>query len=535
MMNNPFSGLNDSLNDRGFEIPRLRETYEHDDENSADNMLFVWNFYPSDLKTFVGMFNNYNNRPANEIALNNLKNDLRKKCEAMLRAECLPIECMLYASKVSNSRMNDELLNVLADRIAAVYLGNADDTVEVLEHILDRWTWTPQKRASIRAIGLIGECDELLSKICSLVDDDELKRDIFAALMERKNRANLERAMNIVAGLRNNRDVDRDISQTFRREFNRFGLERLELLAEYLGNPDVFMENLGRTTFKRIALDTGGTDVMGLDELARRSRDETAAYEEFRAVCLARRDEEVTFRCRFSRPEIVKDYLEPILYSTDSDPAVRDNALISIAQLTCARNYKAQLLPLARKFIAEYQTEPGHDFVCLTASIILNESSAIERAVELMSQNRAAALYNLYSLFNNASVVRSREALAPFQNAILQRLRELVRDGYTFELNNFVSNLQTLKSRNLSELISRECLDEIHRVLHSYVQKKLRLDDYTVVGLMRVGKQFADKQSGNDPFIKILYALYDQHEIPKIRNEADRMLQDFGIIDPTAR
>ena len=144
---NPFS----SLLEMKIETEKPIDTYEHESEDSARNRMFLWKFASDELKTFVGIFETYNKRPDTKVSREALSNSLRDQCAKMLRARCLPVECMLYASKVSNARMHDKLTDILAARIHEVYRSRGDQTAEVLDvrtylnivevRLVDQWRY----------------------------------------------------------------------------------------------------------------------------------------------------------------------------------------------------------------------------------------------------------------------------------------------------------------------------------------------------------------------------------------------------------
>ena len=515
------------LGNMQLELQQSIETHVHADENSADTRLFVWNFTPNDIKKFVNIFERCNARPNSEVSRRTLNNELYKKCNSMLAEECLPVECMLYASKVSNSRMNEELVSILAERIEEVYKTNGDETAEVLEHICDYWTWTPQLKAAITAIGRIGERENLLERIARFADNLELKKDVFKAFLQKKTPANLNRAMGIVLGLKNSVDVDKEISDMFVDEFSGFAADGLEVLREHLRSSHA-IGKLGVSTLNKIARQLGVTiDDNYFDELARRSRDEAPAYDEFLEMCRQKNDENAAFRCRFSRDEIIDDFLMPIMRSENAIKFTKDVALISIAQLSGFKNVK--LLPAAKAIIKEYQADPANKLVCMVAGIAIGDRAAIEQFAEILGLEPERNLRDLYSFLNNASVTK-KSIVPSIQRAICDRFIETFRTGYPIEMENFASNLQVFKSRNIGELISDRCLKEINDVLLNYANNASFLPDKAAIGLINTGVDFSKNDFGS-----VLFKIYEKTASAKVKAHARKMLLEMETLDPKVK
>lgn len=506
------------------------ESHEHDDENSADTRLFVWNFSPDDVKLFVGIFERYNVRPDNSISRNILNGELQRQCNAMLIEKCNPVECMLYASKVSNSRFNDELIDLLAARIKTVYDDHPDETVEVLQHIFDRWTWAPQRNAAIIAVGLIGKDEELLDSIYPLVNDNALKRSVFRAFVHRKSQTNLGRAMDVVISLRGNEDIDRELGEIFIDEFNGFASIGIDTLKEYL-NGSYAITRYGFTVLNKIArnvkLNVGDNYI---DNLATLSRDDDEAYNEFLDVCHKRNDEYVTFRCRFSRREIISDFLEPLLKSDLAAPLAKNNAIVSIAQLSCGRRKGTDMVAKAKEIIREHQQDPDNKFACMASLILLGDGVARDNFMTTLCHEPANNLSELYWWLSNASVVKMSETVNNLRRALHARLVDTFRNGYYVEMENLASNLRIFKSRNLGELITKELLDEIKQLLRDYVENTKLMSERAVTGLIDVGVRFDEGD-----FTRVLFMLYEQRANRVVKGYARKVLLRMDTLDPIAR
>ena len=69
----------EELGNSGIEFQKRIETVEYEDENVANNRLFVWQFERADLEEFVRMFEIYKGRPINGNSRQELNGSLSKK------------------------------------------------------------------------------------------------------------------------------------------------------------------------------------------------------------------------------------------------------------------------------------------------------------------------------------------------------------------------------------------------------------------------------------------------------------------------
>ena len=179
-----YTSLKDLLANENLELARDIEKVVHQDENIANNRLFVWNFEQVDLEEFLTYFQMYKDRIVSVTLRQNLSSQLMRKVNNMIREGYNPVECMLYASKCINMRLqNDkELQTILAERIRDAYLAQEDETIAVIKNILKMWTWVPQINVVITAIGLIGDNQELLDNIMlNYAEDPIYKTKVFYA------------------------------------------------------------------------------------------------------------------------------------------------------------------------------------------------------------------------------------------------------------------------------------------------------------------------------------------------------------------
>ena len=91
-----------------IEIHRTVEMIDPRDENIVNNRVFVWNFERDDLNEFINYFRIYRNMQINADSRQKLNSRLNSKVNAMLNEGYIPIECMLYASKVINSKLRND-------------------------------------------------------------------------------------------------------------------------------------------------------------------------------------------------------------------------------------------------------------------------------------------------------------------------------------------------------------------------------------------------------------------------------------------
>ena len=517
----------EELGNSGIEFQKRIETVEYEDENVANNRLFVWQFERADLEEFVRMFEIYKGRPINGNSRQELNGSLSKKMNTLITEGYIPIECMLYASKVINMKLSNDvqLIKVLAERIRDVYLRQSDKTVKVLNNILDTWTWIPQLKVAIVAVGLIGDNEELLDKIYfNFVNDEQLRSHTFHAFLENKNAKNLERAMKVVMNFNDGDETDEKLSRIFIKEFNNFGSAGVEILEKYGDNPG--MSRLAKQTLMKnklnIGIDPGTKDTFSL--LAKESRDDDKAYEKFVELCLQRNDEDAGFLSRFSRVEIIDVFLEKFLKDDTQSQKSRNSALISLGQLGSRGNTRA------KEILQEFQNDPASHYAYLLAMILLKDGNATKEFVNMFGQKPESELHNLYALLRNAALYGNPEALRVFQNELHNHLCELVAQRNLQQLSNYVGNLQIFWDKGLFFLLSNYCLNEISSILTKYVQGDLNLDDDTVISLLEI-----HMHRYSVSFEGILFAIYEnaqKTQNTKIRSYIFKKLKERDIQPP---
>ncbi len=514
-----------------IEIHRTVETIDPRDENIVNNRVFVWNFERADLDEFINYFRLYRGMQVNADSRQKLNSRLNGKVNSMLNEGYIPIECMLYASKVINSRItNDhELIEILAERIRDVYLRKTDASIEVFNNILDKWSsWIPLLKIVITAIGLIGDNDELLDILFQRFSSDEqLKITVFFAFMKNKNASNLDRAMKIVMGLQENVQIDERIGRAFTKEFIKFGQLGAKALEKYRDNPG--MSKLGRRIFNKIQIESGvSTDAEDseLDAsysiLARNSKNDHDAYLKFLQFCEETNDKhQAAFLCRFSSADVVEDFLKDYLLDTTTKTYSREVGLISLAYLKSSGYKDAK--DLIREFKDRRECRDGY----LIAMMIVNDAEAIQNFVDLLTREPDHKLGKFFGLLRNATLQSSGQALTSIQQEIVNRLYTLLRGNNFQAMDVFTSNLKIFWDQRLFYLLSDTCLRNINSAIWDYTKGLIRLDENVVISLIAIGLH-----RYNNEFEGILFELYRSTELPKLKNFIFRSLKERDIKAP---
>ena len=506
------------------ELARQGATYKHDDENSADTRLFVWDFKPDDVKEFVAIFEQYAVHPENAFAWQKMQSLIYRKCMAMLNEKCNPVECMLYSSKAINSHINARLLKMLAQNIKNVYTQRDNDTAEVIEHIFERWrSWTPQMRVTIAAVGLIGDNTRLLDDIYELRTESELRTYVFDALLQNKNETNLRRVLDIVIAFE---DDDAELQQKFVATFGSGGYGSVgdEILNEYRNNPVLRLTPMGRRTLDKLTTSNGLEDQgKYLFELAKRSKNDDAAYDEFLRFCQSNRDANAAFRCRFSRREITDDFLVPLLESGDVSDETIAVTVISIARLTYLRRYRRPMKYDPLEIINRY----GTPYVRLASKMVMSDRDAIKEFAATLAAQPERNLNELYNMLKNATITRAYDSVPLIQDALVKQLDTTFNGEDFIAMDNLASNLEVFKRNKIGELISDTCLRKISKILDRYVQSPQSIDENAVVALVNVIDQHYSKE-----FLEVLFKLYRQEASNKVRNKVNDVLKDKDIVPP---
>lgn len=523
--NKTFGSFEDMAN-AGIDFGRGIETMERQNDDTADNRMFVWNFSRADLEDFVRIFNGYGENPAAESSRYTLKAQLQEKISAMLAADCVPIECMLYASKVINSKLTNEtlLVNILAEKTRDAATERLDESIEVLDSILHRWTWTPQLKIAIEAAGLIGD-DELLDYILSRFgEDDDFRLTVFHSFMHEKNDENFLRALKLVMNLRKNSVIDDRIAKLFKKNIAGFGTSAMQEIAKYLDNPGVSF--MGKTVFTQVLLKNGSVshvdDNMQIKIMAKNSKTDNDAYAKFLEYCREDPDKEASFLCRFSRPQIVEDYLAGVIKSGSTDTRYMGSAVISMAQFACSGHAAAE------KLLREYNPpDEALGFAYLAALVLLCDEKAAKKLVAVFSEQPEHRLHALYNAINNASITKLRAPLTLVQTALLDHFHALVEAGDKEGLNNFASNLNVFWTRRVFTLISDDLMNAIGDALSLYANQPEKLTASVAIALIGIGMK---KFDGN--FEKILFAVYRGKADLQVKNFIFRCLKERNIQAP---
>ncbi len=500
-----------------IEIHRVVEKIDPRDENIVNNRVFVWNFERDDLKEFIHYFSLYRNMQINADSRQKLNGRLNSKVNAMLNEGYIPIECMLYASKVINTKLrNDrELENILAERIREVYVRKNYESIEVFKNILEKWTWEPQLRVIISAIGLIGDNEELLDEIFQKFSNyEQFKVAVFYAFLKNKTAANLERALKMVMSLQEDIPNDQQIGNIFKKEFFKFGELGTKALEKYADNPGI--SKLGKKIFKQITLKIGVSNETE-SVIANKSKEDGNAYLEFLEYCESTDNPtQAAFLCRFSRPDIAKDFLIDFLRKDTISDDARQTGLISMAYL------KANGFSDAKEIVREFKYNDNCRNGYLMAMLILQDIEAAKNIVDILTQKPDHKLQDFYRRLINADIKNHAGALRLLQQEIQSRLYYLLRSNDdTAALITLTDNIKGFWSRKIAYLLSETCLKTITSALSDYAQNSIQLDEDVVISLIAIRKN----HHYNDEFEKILFHLKNTRDSVKLRNFIDKILR----------
>ena len=493
-----------------IEIHRTVEKIDPRDENIVNNRVFVWNFERDDLNEFINYFRIYRNMQMNADSRQTLNSRLNGKINSMLNEGYIPIECMLYASKVINTKMrNDRILeNILAERIRDVYIRKTYESIEVFKNILEKWTWEPQLRIVIAAIGLIGDNEELLDEIFQrFATYEPFKVAVFYAFLKNPTASNLERAMKMVMALQEDLPIDQQIGNIFKKDFFKFGESGTKVLEKYADNPGI--SKLGKRILRQITLRAGlGDETESV--IASKSKEDGDAYREFLAYCESTDNpNQAAFLCRFSRPDIAKDFLIDFLRKNTTSDDSRQTGLISMAYLKA--NGFSDAKEIVREFKSNDQCHNGY----LMAMLILQDIEAAQDIVDILTQNPDHKLQDFYRRLINADIKNNAGALRIIQQEIQMRLYSLLRSNDNpAALITLTDNMKAFWTRKISYLLSDTCLKIITSALSDYSEDSINLDEDVAISLIAIRKN----HHYNDEFEKILFKLYERKDSTKVRN-----------------
>ena len=523
-----YHGFEDLLENCDFEFQKSIETVVRKDENMANNRLFVWNFESNDLEEMVDIFQIYKNETANEASRCKLNSNILRKMNNMLREGYNPVECMLYASKTINNKLtNDKVVqDILAERIRDVYLKRESETADILQNIIDMWTWIPQLKVVISAIGLIGENEELLDSVSKNYGDDETLKDrAFHAFMQNKTLLNLERAMKIVMTLQD-AESDQIMARRFVKEISGFGFEGIRYVEKYHENPAV--SRIGRNTINKILRDnsnviTNEDDEIQRESLAKKSAKDDLAFKDFIKDCQEHFDDKAFFISRFSRPEIGK-FLKEVLHNSDGlDSRSRNNAIISLA-IIGKKGYSP-----ASAIIKEcYREDDYENYAPIVAETILDDKKASTKLVDLWCEKRDYDLYGLYSLLKSSNLKAYPESLGSVHNKLEQRFKTLLEEKSFIELENLTSNMQIFWDKKLFFLIPLSLIKFMEKILVEYCEGEYGdLTEEIIISMIET-----ICHSWNATVESVLFKLYNNTSNKRIKQLSYKILQGREVQAP---
>lgn len=447
-----FDSLKQEIEKSGIKLKPVIEKVAHQDENIANNRLFVWNFEEVDLQEFIDYFKQYKISPISTASRHQLSAKLQHKVSSLMREGYNPIECMLFASKMINRMLeNDhELQIIIAERIMDVYVKDCTETTKILNNIINMWTWVPQLKVIINAIGLIGDNEELLNRIYfEYADEDTLRVEVFHAFMHNKNAENLERAMKMVMNFKEN-STDEMLGRVFTASVSSFGPVGKRIVDKYYGNPGI--SKAGQSIIKKIWIkvgdeaDTPTTNRDYLNKLANNSKQDEQAYEEFLTECYTKMNQSVFYLCRFARPSVGKFLIESIKEGKISH-YLTNTALISLATLG-SNGYRP-----AEDFFIKYKGQPTQKYAIIIANILLNNKRYSDKLANTMSSKYDYELTELYGIMRGASIAKIPPATKLIQESLLTKFESLVVKKNMTELDMLASNLAIFWDKKLYRLI----------------------------------------------------------------------------------
>lgn len=511
---------NESLN-----IKREVETVVHKDENIANNRLFVWNFEEIDLEEIVGIFTNFQEEKTTALTRQTMSTALLRKMNNMMREGYNPVECMLYASKIINKKIqNDtEVQSILAERIRDVYIKQEGETEAVLKNIIEMWTWVPQIKVVIMAIGLIGDNEELLDMVAqNYMEDTNYRMKVFYAFMNNKTANNLERVMKLIMSLKDTEE-DAMLGRVFMKDINGFGLEGIRLVEKYYDNPAV--SRSGSKVLRKIMLKDGHTannndDDMYRATLAKKSERDNLAYEDFMQDCNERRDERSFFLTRFSRPD-AGVFLKEVLEQDHLSESARNTALVSLSILGL-KGYSPAYSIISQ---AEYKGE--NDYAAMVAKAILGEDKASNELAEAFCSKKDYELGSLYKILRAANISNYQKETNKVRQGIKDKFRELLDTERYDKLICLTSNFQMFWDNKLYSFLDIETMRDMCAVLRRYAEDMGNMPDSVIASIIETLMYSYSKD-----LEEALFALYNNSENRKIKELSFKKLKSREIQAP---
>lgn len=519
------TSFKDFFANEDIELKREVQVAVHQDENIANNRLFVWNFEQVDLEEFINCFQVYKESGINMAARQSLNGCLMRKMNAMLREGYNPVECMLYASKVINMKLqNDkELQDILAERIRDIYIKQEEETTAVLKNIIKMWTWVPQVMVVITAVGIIGDNQELLDCVMSNYKDDAYYRvKVFNSLMRNKNSKNLERIVEIIMNLSDS-DEDGMLGRIFLKEVNGFGLEGNEIIARYYDNPG--MTRTGSRILKKVMLRNNSTTGKEDAELYRRtlagkSDKDNDAYRDFLADCREKYDNDAFYLTRFSRPEI-GDFLKDAIENGNLRDRERNTAIVSLG-IIGGKGY-SQAIPVLKAC-----EEQGENLYAVTvAQILLENRMYARKLVNIFSQKKDYELSVLYSILRTANVIHYNQSVRLIQSELCKKLREAIETENIEELDALCSNMQIFWDRKMYRFISKDVIVQMEEVLTKYANSQISMPDDIIISMIEIAVH-----SWTAGVENVMFTLYRNTSNTKIRELSYKKLKERRIEAP---
>lgn len=509
-----------------YELKRDVVVAVHNDKNIANNRLFVWNFEEVDLEEFLEYFKIYKNSSINISSRQNLSVNLMRKMNAMMREGYNPVECMLYASKIINMKLqNDmELQAILAERIKEAYIKQTAETEAVLENIITMWTWIPQIKVVITAIGFIGDNQELLDKIMiNYSEDPNYKKKVFYALLENKTLDNLERMLKIVMNLQDTED-DNALGRAFIKEISAFGYEGTKIVAKYFENPGI--SRVGTRILKKIMLKEGAVTETDSDDelyrknLANKSSKDDLAYKDFKEDCYEKYDNDAFFLARFSRAEI-GDFLKEAIEDSYLPEMQRNTAIISLG-IIGGKGYHP-----AAAILDKCEKKGNNEYAITIAKIWLGNKDCASKLAEYMSIKKDYELSELYRIIKSSGIVNNSLARQLVQEALHAVFRELLAQGDHMKLECLTSNFRMFWDKKLWSFLSWDILADMQKVLMIYSENETELPTPVVISIIETVVQ-----SWNNDVEKAIFALYKNSDNPKVQELSYKKLKERKIEAP---
>jgi len=521
-----YSSFKDFFEHEEMEFRREIETVVHSDENIANNRLFVWNFEETDLEEFLEYFQIYKESTISISSRLKLSGNLMRKMNEMMREGYNPVECMLYASKTINMKLqNDkELQDLLAERIKDVYLKQEEETVAVLENIIKMWAWVPQIKVVITAIGLIGDNQELLDDILLYYGEDPMyKTKLFYAFMQNKTQNNLERVLKIIMNLQDCEE-DNTLGKVFIKEISGFGYEGSKLIAKYYDNPGI--SRVGSRILKKIMFQDSSIatkdkeDGLYRNNLANKSISDDMAYKDFLEDCQKNYDDNAFYLCRFSRPDIGA-FLKSVIEDENVSPKNRNTAIVSLG-IIGAKGYSP-----AAAILDECERRGGNSYAVIVANVLLSNTEYVRRLVDIFCQKKDYELSELYSILRSANVVSYTYAVNLVASAFETKFRDLLKQGEYEQLNCLTANFQMFWDKKMFRLLSKGILDEMQNVLVIYAQNKVEVPTAIIISMIETVVH-----NWNSGVEKAIFALYKQSDNQKVQEVSFRKLKERKIEPP---